>query len=166
MNLQELQKIIIKDFAIECEEEFDLNFRRKAFFDSPWAPVKAEPGVGSLMLRTGALRQSIRYSPTPTGVSVTSDTPYASIHNEGGVISRQVRITEKMRRFFWAKWVQTKDPRWRAAALTKKAAISQTIRVPRRQFVGDHPVMRNNLKKIAEAGCTEYARELRKQFKI
>lgn len=166
MTLQELKKQIIKDFAVECEDEFDLNFRRKAFFDSPWAPAKSEPGIGSLMLRTGALRQSLRYTPTPTGVSVTSDTPYASIHNEGGTISRRVHITDKMRRFFWAKWMQTKDPRWKAAALTKKAAVSQTIHMPRRQFVGDHPVMRKNIKEIAEACCTEYAKSLHKKFNL
>ena len=165
MTLQELRLRIIKDFAVECEDEFDLNFRRKAFFDRPWAPVKAEPGVGSLMLRTGALRQSLRYAATATGVSITSDTRYASIHNEGGIINRQLRITDKMRRFFWAKWMQTKDPKWRAMAGTKKTALSQRIAIPRRQFVGDHPTMRSKLKQIAESCCREFATDLGKHLK-
>jgi phage gpG-like protein len=62
-------------------------------------------------------------------VGVSSDVKYASIHNEGG----QIKITPKMRRYFWAMYIETKQEYWKGLALTKK----EHIIIPQRQFIGD-----------------------------
>lgn len=156
MNIQQLKRQIIKDFAVEVGDECDRNFVRKAFFDRPWAPVKAANLRGSLLLRSGALRSSLRYTATDSGVEVSSDTPYAAIHNEGGVITRDITVTDKMRRWAWARWHTTKDNKFKAMALTRKKRLRQTIRIPERRFVGEHPKLSKALEEIARDHLGQY----------
>lgn len=156
--------------AVECEDEFDKNFEHKAFFnDPPWAPVKVYNNIGSLMMRTGMLRKSLSYIPGTTDVRITSSLPYASIHNEGGVIDRVISmpVTDKMRRFFYAKFKQTGDNKYKAMYLTKKQTLTirQKITIPKRQFVGDHPAIRQALSEIAKINLDEYAKQLTNTIK-
>lgn len=160
MTTEQLKRNIIQDFAVECGDEFDQNFVRKAFFDRPWAPVKVPDTRGSLMLRIGALRSSLHYLPTANGLLVTSDTPYASIHNEGGVIRRDVFVTDKMRRWAWARYRATKDEQYKGLALTRKQTIRQTIRMPQRRFVGDHPTIRKRMEEVARNNIEDFANQL------
>lgn len=160
MTVKQLKRQIIRDFAVECGDEFDRNFVRKAFFDKPWAPVKVYNHRGSLLLRTGALRSSLHYQPTDTGVRVTSDTPYASIHNDGGMIDRHVAVTPQMRRWAWARYYATKNNRYKGLALTQKRAIRQHIRMPARPFVGDHPILRRSLDAIAGKNIRTFSEKL------
>lgn len=53
---------VLKDIRVELADEFDNNFERKAFFDRPWAPLSKnyQPTTGSMLLRTGALRRSLK----------------------------------------------------------------------------------------------------------
>lgn len=53
---------VLKDIQVELADEFDKNFERKAFFDRPWAPLSKnyQPTTGSMLLRTGALRRSLK----------------------------------------------------------------------------------------------------------
>lgn len=51
---------LLNDLKVELADEFDQNFERKAFFDDPWPGVRMPNKRGSLMLRTGKLRQSLR----------------------------------------------------------------------------------------------------------
>jgi len=66
---------------------------------------------------------------------------YAKTHNEG--LTVHPRVTEKMRKFAWYKYSQTKkkDPQqakmWKGIALTKKLRL--TIKMPKRQFMGMNP---------------------------
>lgn len=65
----------------------------------------------------------------PNGAEITFgiDTeviPYALIHEFGG----EIPITDKMRRFFWAKYAETKQQFWMAMALTKKSSITMPAR--------------------------------------
>ena len=55
------------------------------------------------------------------------DVPYAAIHEFGGTIT--VRITDKMRRFFWAKFRETRDEKYKWMALARRQTF--TIRIPR-----------------------------------
>lgn len=74
------------------------------------------------------LRNSIHHTAVGNQVEVSSPLPYANIHNEGG----RIPITSKMRAFFWARYKETKDPIYKACALTKKTHID----IPQRQFTG------------------------------
>lgn len=144
----------ITDLRVELMEEFDRNFERKAFFDHPWPPTKYPNKRGSLMMRTGALRRSLRASSNDHSITFSSSLPYASIHNEGG----EITVTEKMKRFFWAMYYKSSgavqktskgEPRasqrnksmvaeagfWKAMALKK---VGSKITIDQRQFIGHH----------------------------
>lgn len=147
---------ILQDIAVAIASEFDLNFRRQAFFDSPWpqhASRVIRPG-GHLLVNTGQLRASllpaVRATPTAGSVTFRSDLPYAAIHNTGGTIT----VTPKMRRYFWARHYEArgrqkrKTKRKTSAQLSPQAEfwrrmalkpVGSAISIPQRQFVGSHP---------------------------
>lgn len=57
-GFQQLFNQLLKDIKIELDDEFDRNFERKAFFNAAWKNAKRNT-IGSLMVRTGALRKSL-----------------------------------------------------------------------------------------------------------
>ena len=152
---RDLIKDILMDVKVELDDEFDRNFERRAFFERPWAPVKNDPGTGSLMQRTGALRKSITSEITGNSITYSSSLAYASIHNEGGTFNQTVTVTDKMRRWAWAKWHASKaeggngNDYWRNFALTKKTSITRKITMPERRFIGEHPSITNVIREIA-----------------
>ena len=80
----------------------------------------------------GRLRRSITARIAGHSVIFTSSEPYAAIHNYGGTIT----VTEKMKKFFWAKYKQTKQERYKHLALMKTGT---KIKMPQRQFIGNSP---------------------------
>lgn len=103
-----------------------------------------------LMQNTHALKNSIQVTSATADrviVSAGEGLPYAEIHNTGGVIT--VKVTEKMRRFFWYKYKETEASYWKWMALTKKDVL--TIKIPQRQYIGDSQALLNDIDKfIAE----------------
>lgn len=103
----------------------------------------------ALLKKSGALQRDLRFRTSGNRVAVVSNLPYSRIHNEGG----KIPITPKMRRFFWAKYMeaygkvtfsikskqmtkagtrQNADAEiWKALALTKKTHLD----VPPRPFL-------------------------------
>jgi phage gpG-like protein len=63
------------------------------------------------------------------GVQIGTNVPYARIHEEGGTIVQP--RSPKQRRFFWAKFYETKDVRVKYAALSTKPL---TINIPARPY--------------------------------
>ncbi len=98
--MQDFIKNIISNVRIDLTDEFDRNFERKAFFDKAWENNKIPNRRGSLMMRTGKLRRSVRSKQTNNDITWSSSLPYASLQNEGG----EIIVTEKMKRFFWAMY--------------------------------------------------------------
>ena len=78
---------ILTDIKVKLEAEFKENFTRKAFFNEKWKNTKSPNSRGSLMLRTGNLRNSIRSEIRGSSIVFSSSMPYADIHNNGGEIS-------------------------------------------------------------------------------
>lgn len=172
-------KILLNDICVELSDEFDRNFERKGFFERKWKPRRNE-GKGSLMLQTGKLRRSLRGKVTGNNsVTWTSSEPYADIHNRGGTIT----ITAKMRRFFWAKYyelggkirynkkggmskasirVSKEAEYYRALALKK---VGSKITIPQRQFIGDHPRVKECVKECTDALLKEFLNDIKKGFK-
>lgn len=66
---------------------------------------------------------------TQFGVTIGTKVPYAQIHEEGGTISQP--RSQKQRRFFWAMYYQTKDEKFKFAAISPKPL---TIRIPARPY--------------------------------
>lgn len=79
--------------------------------------------------------------------------PYAAIHEYGGTV--RVRITPKMRKFFWAQYYQTNVAKWRNMALTTKTEL--TIKIAKRAFA--EPSLLDELDNI-ERHATEQIYEL------
>lgn len=106
-------------------------------------------------MRTGQLRNSLSYNVGEDFIRWSSSLPYASIHNEGG----EITVTAKMKSFFWAMYykasgamtktkggkvsaskrnqnLSVEAQQWKNMALMK---IGSKIKIPQRQFIGDHP---------------------------
>jgi len=69
---------------------------------------------------TGTLHDSIKVlEVSPWAVSILVDVVYGAVHEFGytGI------ITDKQRRFFWAKWYETQDDMWKALALSYSYTI-------------------------------------------
>ena len=128
--------------AEEAAEYSRTRFSEKAFDGKPWKPVSPRytPGRGTLMVRSGALLNSIRISQvTPQKVVISagnSKVPYAQAHNEG--FAGSVVVPAHARRTKKGKTVQVK-------------AHKRTMRIPRRQFLGACPELERILKREAEA---------------
>lgn len=122
-----------------------LNFEKQGFLDSsimPWEGRKNDSDSGrAILTKTGALRDSVKpVSSSTKRVVIGSDSKYAKIHNEGGTIN--IPVTAKMRRFFWYKYKETGQAKYKGMALTKKTHF--TVNIPKRQFMGES-VYFNNL---------------------
>ena len=87
MTPKDFLKQTLTDIKVKLGEEFDRNFERKAFFDEKWKSTKLMNSRGSLMMRTGNLRNSIRSELKGSSIVFSSSMPYANIHNNGGEIS-------------------------------------------------------------------------------
>jgi phage gpG-like protein len=120
------------------------NFERQGFLDAsvqPWQERKNNSDAGrAILTQSGALRDSVKISSSSTKqVVASSDAKHAKIHNEGGVIN--IPVTAKMRKFFWFKYKQTGESRYKSMALTKKTHF--TINMPKRQFMGPSEAFNN-----------------------
>lgn len=94
----------------------------------PW-PSRNYDASRALLVKSGALRRSVHSIPKGNGATLKASKEYAQIQNDGG----QIAITAKMRRFFWAMYQETKQPRYKHMALAKGS-----INIPKRQFMPSH----------------------------
>lgn len=126
------------------------NFEKQGFLDSslqPWQEraIDDDPGR-AILTQSGALRDSVKLiSSSSKEVIVGSDSKYAKIHNEGGIL--HIPITKKMRKYFWYKYYTIADKKgniqsgsaseasmYKAIALSRKTHL--TVKMPKRQFIG------------------------------
>lgn len=147
----------IKGTSKDLLEAFDRNFERKAFFDKRW-PASRSPRRGGLQQR-GTLRGALKSRTSEMSIFFENAMPYAAIHNEGG----KIKVTEKMKKFFWAMYYKTANikkgekkrvkkmsieaEQWKAMALLK---IGSHIEIPQRRFLGDHPEVYNIIAKVVD----------------
>ena len=178
----ELKRKILRDVRVEVTEEVDRNFERQAFFSQAWqrhhSPLRQG---GHILVQSGALRRSVRSRSDADSITFYSDLPYAAIHNEGG----EIRVTARMKAFFWAKYYEArggfkrlKDGSlsrskkqqqlstvaefWRAMALKK---VGDTVKIPRRRFLGTSPEMMDNVKRIIEDNVSAYLETIGNRIK-
>ena len=115
----------------------------------PWPATKRQQSggggaasqYGPLLSERNRLMNSITAQPGDGHVRILTDVPYASVHNNGGVL--RPKVTAKMRKFAWAMYYKetggkkgkgsAKDNKWKALALTKKTQLS--VSIPQRQFM-------------------------------
>ena len=163
---------------------FKRNYRRGGYEDGgfhTWKVTKrqlsgikgAEGKYLPLHSRRNALFSAIAYKTGDGWVSVFNNTPYADIHNDGGTIT--IRLTDKMRRFFWAMYYKAngirratggkgrKKAKTRAAmvaeqykwmALTKRKTF--TVKIPQRKFIYDCKEMRGIVKELVKKEVVKF----------
>ena len=149
-ELRKVVRRILSDIRVELGDEFDQNFERQGFFAEKWQRRKSPiRGDGHILVASGDLRKSIRSRSDESSITFYRDLAYAGIHNEGG----EIKVTARMKRFFWHKYYETKDEFWKAMALMK---VGKTIKIPRRQFLGMAPEVETEVRKIIEANLTQY----------
>ena len=179
-NYDQIIKNILRDIQVEMADEFDRNFERQAFFSEAWQRRKSPTRPGAAILSGQNLRRSIRSEIRGNSIVFRSALPYSAIHNEGG----EIKVTEKMKRFFRAKFYETQggfgrkkgngkkllpdgafyrwtgkmnlsteSEFWRFMALMK---VGSTIKIPRRQFLGNAPEVERTVREIIEENITEF----------
>lgn len=129
MDHNNLIRDILSDIAVELEDEFKRNFERKAFFDKKWKPSPHG------LIDSGDLRESITGTAHSDCVEISSDAPYAAIHNEGG----RIQVTARMKA--WHKYKETHK---------------SYIEIPQRQFIGDHPAVDRAVEEIITENVDRY----------
>jgi len=100
---------------------------------------------------TGALKHSFNVVRTsPLVNTIYSSVPYANIQNSGG----KIKITDKMRSFFWARYYDNDSDadKWKALALTKKSHIT----IPERPFIKDTPQLTVDFQRILMMKIKKY----------
>jgi phage gpG-like protein len=126
-----------------------------------WKPRKYDDGSGRGVLigkQSGRLMKSgtvFQADEKAVVVGVPDNiAEYGRIHNDGGTV--RPKVTDKMKKFAWFKFKETKEDRWKWLALTKRKRL--TIKIPKRQFLGNstelnkriktffHNAFKNNLK--------------------
>jgi len=125
----------INDYLLQY---FKHSFDVKAFGNEKWKPSKDNPNT---LVDTKTLKNSIKtVSKSPRLIHIQSDTAYSAIHNYGG----KIKITDKMRKFFWAKYYSTRKDMWKGLALTKKTHIT----IPKRTYMGWNDELRNKIEDV------------------
>lgn len=137
------------------------NFRKGGIDGKPWQePYRRKLAFngsagkyGPLLSGTNSLMSANNYKTETGRVIIQNPTPYAEVHNDGGLI----RVTAKMKRYFWAKHIEargsirrTKSGKQRKSkyneGISREAAfwrnmalkrVGSTIRMPARKFLGE-----------------------------
>ena len=99
------------------------SFRRQNWNNIRWK-ARSKPDAGrAILIKSGRLRRSLRLIIDKNTATISTDTPYAQIHNEGGRVQYTVQIKAHQRRL-------------KRKTITVKAH-SRTVNhnMPKRQFM-------------------------------
>lgn len=145
---------------------FKENYRKGGYMSNgfhKWPITRRQTGgevgalgkYGPLMSKRNRMWSATDYTPQNSAVIIHNNTPYAAVHNDGGMVP----ITKKSRKYFWAMYYGKggKDggsvaDKYKWMALTKKKAF----KIPQRQFIYDsreardiiYSVLKDETKKI------------------
>jgi phage gpG-like protein len=136
---EELKKNLVADLEKEGMDFIHANFKDEGFIDTSFEawPERKQASDFGLLRVTNTLFNSISSESSGMSVTFTADAPHAEMHNEGGTFTVHPLVTEKSRKFFWAMYKKTGVGMWKGMALTKKERLTITMKIPKRQFMGD-----------------------------
>ena len=123
-----------------------VNFSKERFVRKNWVdtspqawPKRKAKGRGSLMIRTGRLKRSIRkLVVTNDFILLGTDVPYAQVHNEGGSIKKTVSVRRHERKIS------------RGQAKVKAHSRNMNLKIPKRQFIGNSAILRRRIERLIE----------------
>lgn len=150
-DLEDLKRLYLHKLPVRVgvavRDSVRQNFRQGSFYGGErWqTPLRTSLGFrgaagqyGPLLSGTNHLMMNTEYQALPGKVIIQNNEVYAATHNEGD----QIPVTERMKRFFWAKHIEHKKRMgveapetefWKRMALKKPGS---RIRIPRRHFIG------------------------------
>ena len=129
-KLERLIKRLPRQIGIVILRQTKLNFRRQAFFEKKWPKRKSKSPRnqgGNLLIDTGILRNSLRSEVRGKTVTIFSDVPYATVHNQGGTVRKRT----------------SRKPGYKSR---RKGGPTYTM--PKRQFLGTHPKQQEAINKM------------------
>jgi len=159
---EEVMKDLPKKAGEKALQFFLASFIKQGFTDTSFIPwVKRKDDLTHKLLNQSyALKASGKIDKadlTEVIISFGEGLNYAAIHNEGGTIT--VKVSAKMKRYFWYMYKKTEDEKWKWMALTKKETL--TIKIPKRQFIGESETLMNELDKMFIDRIKQYFKTLK-----
>ena len=154
MNFQQFTDKTLKDIEVKATEMFDRNFEQQGFFGTKWKDRKNGNDDRAILMGVGRLRRGVK-TPKRNGNTIVwnFDVPYAKIHNEGGTI----KATQNVRPF--TRTVKGKEQK------VKAFTRSVNIKMPQRQFIGDHPQLRQAMEVIVNRNAKKLIDDFKTKFK-
>lgn len=123
-ELKGMEEGLLNDIGDELINVAEESFQSRSYFGDVWQEtILPSESKGTLVK---SLDKKI------TGnfeISISSDEPYSKIQNEGG----KIRVTDKMKKFFWAKFKSSGKTKWKGLATTKKVYLD----IPARPYLKD-----------------------------
>ena len=159
-NFRKIAEEALKDLPKEAGEEarafFMQSFIKEGFTDNSFIawPKRKDLLSHKLLQLSLALKGSIKVTKAnfkEVEITAGEGLKYGAIHNEGGTIT--VKVTEKMRKYFWYMYKKTGDDKYKGMALTKKEVF--TIKIPKRQFMGESETLNKKLEALFIKRLTE-----------
>lgn len=149
-SLEDLKRLYLRKLPVRVgvavRDSVRQNFRQGNFYGGErWqTPLRTSLGFrgaagqyGPLLSGSNHLMMNTDYQPLPGKVIIRNTAVYAATHNDG----EEIGVTERMKRFFWAKHLEHKQRMgveapetefWKRMALKKPGS---RIKIPRRHFL-------------------------------
>ena len=170
-NLEDLKKLYLRTLPVKVgravQSSVRENFRKGRFYsDQAWqTPLRTSLGFrgaagqyGPLLSGTNHLMMNTDYEPLPGRVIIRNTEVYAATQNDG----EEIGVTERMKRFFWAKHLEHKERMgveapetefWKRMALKKPGS---RIKIPRRHFLGPSKEVDAIVKDVVDKELQEF----------
>lgn len=154
-----------KDVGEKARAFFLQSFIKEGFTDNSFIawPKRKDKAPHKLLSQSLALRNSITVDKATLDqivVSAGKGLPYAAIHNSGGTIS--VKVTDRMRKYFWYMHKKTGQAKYKWMALTKKERFS--IHIPKRQYIGESYTLNQKIDHLFIEAIKKGEKRIRKQL--
>ena len=148
--IKALRPQLIHALGVEALKFIDDNFSKQGFQGVTFVPwpgrKKKEKGpLRKIMVKTGTGRRSFTQLDDVSSTTISSDSPYLKIHNEGGDINIPARnsimnFKGKPGSLKLAK-VQNEGQQRRVKQIRRATIGGYTIHMPQRQMIGPSPVL-------------------------
>lgn len=139
---------VMEIIGIESINHFKQSFEDEGFTDKSlekWESRKSKRMTRNeqkTLSDTGELSESLDYTTNGSELTISTDKPYAQIHNEGGVIT----VTPKMRSFFIYKHYEALEAgNIELQDMWQAMFFSETLTIPKRQFIGESELLNTNI---------------------
>jgi len=119
----------VEDFVLD---DIKKNIENKSFDGKHWLDTYMKSS-GS-----GSLANNMKAYTIGNTTHITNNLSYAKIQNEGG----KIRVTDKMKSYFWYMYKKTQNEKWKRMAIMKK----QFIVIPARPFLNNSFEFNNKVK--------------------